>query len=425
MKKLLLLLFCFVFLINTNVYAADYVMCDTGTFHWKYKENIGYEGTMFNVNGNDLLTIYVSGSNAYLFCSESGFTFYYRELPREHGDLSAESMIQLDAYSCSNIYSNITFPWSFYCSSFSGVIKNNLSSYICDKEYATVSELLSDVSNYESFIDYKNAVYKEIGKGNDDSKLPMLHYKMSSKNVISFPNIIDKKISIDWDFSSLEPYASDPMAYAIEIIISANFYPNSEGQRICWDASNSAINQAGKRVLSSERSLLEKPYSFIYLKEGDALYSSSNHIFATDELQDGYYLYIRSYSKDGTKSSNYKVYKCTTGGTSGQMDLTYDTDGNEQPLDEADRDEAADYSNEYDEDSSSSADKDPTGDSYDGNGGYSFDTLYGNLTSMVNMLQGVPELWMNVMSWLPTWFPTFIVTMMGLLIVIGVLKYIF
>lgn len=290
-------------------------------------------------------------------------------------------------------------------------------------EFDSYDSMIAFLNQYGSF----DALYKDNASSGeeDENKLPMLHYKMSSKNVVSFPNIIDKKISIDWDFSSIEPYASDPMSYAVEIFISANFYPNSEGQRICWDASNSSINESCKRILSAERSLLEKPYSFIYLKEGDALYKSTNHIFATDELQDGYYLYIRSYSKDGTKSSNYKVYKCTTGGTSGQMDITYDTEGNEHPLEDEDRDENGDYSNEYDSDSSSSADTDPTGDSYDGNGGYSFDTLYGNLNSMVNMLQGVPELWMHVMSWLPSWFPTFIVTMMGLLVVIGVLKYIF
>lgn len=423
MKKLLLLLICFVFLINTKVYADD-VKCDMGEFYWKYKDS-SYEGTVIYENGYDLLSIYITGFSHYLLLSESNFSFYFRELVHGHGDLSKENMNLSNSVFYTNNIGGATLPWYCYQGGFSGVIKNNLSSYICDKEYETYADMIKDMSNYESFVDYKNAVYKEIGKGQDDSKLPMLHYKLSSKNVISFPNIIDKKLSIDWDFSSVEPYASDPMAYAIEIIISANFYPNSEGQRICWDASNSAINQSCKRVLESSGSLLQKPFTFIYLREGDALYSSSNHIFATDELQDGYYLYLRTYSKDGTKSSNYKVYKCTTGGTSGQMDLTYDTDGKEYPLDDADRDEDSNYSNEYDEDSSSSADKTPTGDSYDGNGGFTFDTLYGNLTSMVSMLQGVPELWMHVMSWLPSWFPTFIVTMMGLLIVIGVLKYIF
>lgn len=295
-----------------------------------------------------------------------------------------------------------------------------------DYVFETKADYYAELARYDSYEDFIKKADVDFGLSGstDENKLPMLHYKMSSKNVVSFPNIIDKKISIDWDFSSIEPYASDPMNYAIEILISANFYPNSEGKRICWDASNTAINPNAKGALSSDRSLLEKPFTFKYFEKGDALYSASNHIFATDELQDGYYLYIRSYSKDGTKSSNYKVYKCTTGGTSGQMDLTYDTEGNEHPLEDEDRDENGDYSNEYDSDSSSSADTDPSGDYYKGNGGYSFDTLYGNLNSMVNMLQGVPELWMHVMSWLPSWFPTFIVTMMGLLIVIGVLKYI-
>lgn len=293
------------------------------------------------------------------------------------------------------------------------------------QEFESEQEFINHLKSFSSFEELVNATSADFGGGAPSTgRLPMLHFSLEKKHVPGFPNLLKIKEIFKWSYTEYEIYKSNPSGYFVEIVASTNLKDAPTGIGKVFDAYTWSMNDLCKyTVTSGTKYVSVNQYSFMYDDIGEKIYEKLGESWEGSTC--GYYLYIRTRSADNTQSSYWKVYKVCFGGYVSQMGIVIDESGNISDLDEGDWDIREDTDNgEFDEDNSDDASEDPGSDFYDETGISNASTVVANLRSIVTTLGEIPQLISMVFSWMPNEIIALISIGIGLIVVVGIVKWV-
>lgn len=299
------------------------------------------------------------------------------------------------------------------------------SSYY-DYTFESLDAFYEELNKYNSYADFikQNDSKFDVSLPTDEKYLPMLHYSLEKNHVIGFPNLLKVKEIFKWDYTEHDIYRDNPSDYCIEIVASTNLKDADNGIGKVFDAYTWTMNDTCKVTVTSGKKFVSvNQYSFMYDDVGKSIYSKLGQTWEGSTC--GYYLYIRTKSNVDSKVSCWKVYKVYFGGYVSQMGIIIDESGNSYDLNDDDWDIRDDYDNgEYDEDNTDDASEDDSSDLYDETGISNASTVVANLKSIVTTLGEIPPLISMVFSWLPDYIIVLISVGIGLIVIVGIVKWV-
>ena len=257
--------------------------------------------------------------------------------------------------------------------------------------------------------------------------LPVLTYTANSSIIYRLTYGFDKKGIVTWDYQEKEPYKSNPFNYCVDFVVSGHL---NSGWHLTDDLS---MDDSHKVILSNGGcNVASNKFDWIYQKTGLEFYktydSSVNkfpyHDNNAQGQAEGYRVYVRTRNTTTGEASAWKIFNYIGGIFSSAGYAQDDSDSNNpviKPLG-PDNSDNNDYSSHFDKDNNTAAESDPTGQNYDGGANFDPSTLFNNLKSMVNSLQELPQMFSQVVTFVPEWLVSLIFISIGLLVVIGLVK---
>ena len=268
--------------------------------------------------------------------------------------------------------------------------------------------------------------------------LPFLSYTLKRQTAVTLNGVIPQgqtKMFFNWNYTEKEPYKSTPGMYTFDIMAYSNF-KQIEGvgglTSTVFDKDNITINTNNQVFLTKGgQNISTNSFSFLYDDIGRAIYSKSNvnwEVDSTGAITTGYILGIRTKNYQNTQFSWWKLFVVNAGGYVTSTGKVMKPDGTIIDSTAENSNDNMDTSNNgtagYTEDSSTTAGSDTTGDVYDESGNIDASSIINNLKGLVNQVGNIPAIFATLLTFIPSWFITFLVVSIGLFVTIGLVKVI-
>ena len=383
----------------------------------KYTEGNAYYGTPGSYSA---WAICLVGENATVSPMQAGSAYW--------DDPATMSIAGANNYNMINMFSDwyTVFPewqnsdyWVYPLYNTSGVDPSRWNNLQYDINANSASELRSylEQHNYDP----------PDPNGTDDNTLPMLHYTFDRKITAGASLPITKtKDEVTWDYTEYDVYRENPNNFIIEMVASTNWTSSETGVGQDWpDKEDLTMNPSSKVTITDGGcNISQDYYSFFYEDVGQNLWATRNYTFDKIAHAKGYFLYIRTKEIDGGRVSNWKVFDLRNGAV-GATRVMISDDGQVESLPEGDQDEDNYNAPSYTPDNTASTGSDPSSTNYNGeSSAASASTLMATLRSVVQDLQDLPSLLSQTLAFLPPWLITLISLSIGILVIIGVVKFI-